>query len=247
MAYATVADVRSAGLTDTAVYPDVAVEAAITLWSELVDRATRQWFEARELTLDLDGTDSDTLHLAVPIITVDELYLNNAFSAALDTSHYRVYNATSYPDDRRNPRIKLRTHGDETDIFTAPIQARQLKFRKGRQNQRVVGSFGFVESDGSTPAMITRAVVKLVIEKLTTPIYVPAGSLPPVPVPPIVSGLITEEWTDGHKIKYADVFKTIDRRPSALDGITRDPEIRDILRMYRSPLAIGAPANPTRD
>lgn len=244
MAYITVADIRAAGLTDTTAYPDAAVDASILLWQEALDRMCRQWFEPRNLTIKLDGTDSDTLHLGVPIITVEYLRINDN-AADLDPSYYRVYSAAGYPDDRRNPRIKLRTLSEQADIYTAPLDSHLLRFRKGRHNQEVKGDFGFVEPGGATPALIKHALTKLVIEKLTHPIPVPSSGAPPMPPPPVVAGALLEEWTDGHRVKYADVFRFTETRPSPFTGITSDQEILAIIRMYRAPLGMAAPAHPS--
>ncbi|MGD9749388.1 MAG: hypothetical protein AB7W59_00170 [Acidimicrobiia bacterium] len=242
-AYITVADIRAAGLTDDTTYPDAAVTAAIDLWQQVLERACRQWFDSRNLTLKLDGTDSDTLHVGIPIISLEYLKIND-HPDELNPSYYRVYNGRSYPDDRRNPRIKLRSLSEVSDIYSAPLDSHMLRFRKGRHNQEVKGDFGFVEDDGSTPLPIKRALTKLVIEKLVNPIPIP-GAVPPVPPPPIVAGALLEEWTDGHRVKYADVFKFTESRPSPYLGITQDQEILTIIRLYRAPLGMAAPAHPS--
>ena len=70
--------------------------------------------------------------------------------------------------------------------------------------------------------------------------------LPPAPAPPpLLAGLLQEEWTDGHKLKYTDTFKVKERRAAGFSGITQDPEIIDILRFYRAPLGIATPAHPS--
>jgi len=242
-AYVTVQDIRDAGLLE-ADYSDDKVLASIELWQAMLERICRQWFNPRVLIINFDGTDSDTLHLGVPIIEIEYIKLNNG-PVALDTDYYRVYNARSYPDDRRNPRIKLRNYQEYQDIYTAPLVWGDLRFRKGRQNQEVKGTFGFVEEDGLTPKPIKRALLKLVIEKLTRPIYTAPTIAPKLAPPPLLAGLLTEEWTDGHKLKYTDTFKVKERRAVGFSGVTQDPEIIDILRMYRAPLGIATPAHPS--
>ena len=240
MAYIAVSDIRDAGLGETKA-SDTAITAAITLWQQFLDRATRQWFEPKTLTLKFDGTDSDTIHLGVPIISVTSLKVNGS-TAALDASQYKVYSAAGYPDDRRNPRIKLIGEGEGLDIYSAPMHFGKFKFRKGRQNQEIVGSFGFVESDGSTPLLIKRALTKLVLEKLQTPLYQDPDCAAPS-LPPILAGALKEEWTDGHRMVYA-VTDPVARKPG-LTGITQDQEIHDIIRVYRAPLGLATPANPS--
>lgn len=241
MPYCTIADIRAAGLTDVVAYPDADITAALILWQQFLDRACRQWFESRPLTLTFDGTDSDTLHFGVPIVSIDYIRLNGD-PTDLDPESYRVYAGRSYPDDRRNPRIKLRTIDEFSSIFSTPIHGTRLKFRKGRQNQEISGNFGFIEDDDSTPELIKRALCKLVIEKLVSPIPVP-GVTPPPGAPPIIAGALIEEWTDGHKRKYTNNTSVGASRPSPFNGITQDPEILAIIKLYRAPIGIASPAH----
>lgn len=239
--YITVADIRAEGL-DASVASDGEVLAAIILWQQMIERATRQWFDERAIVLKLDGTDSDALHLPVPIITCDYIKINDE-ATNLDTDSYRVYNGRDLPDDRKNPRIKLRNEQARSDIYTSSVFGRLLKFRKGRQNQEVSGTFGYTEPDGSTPELIKRALTKLVIEKLAKPIYSGSGSAP-TPPPPIVGNLL-EEWTDGHKKKYGAAGGDKSPRRPGLSGFTDDPEILDIISLYKAPIGMAAPAHPS--
>jgi len=235
--YVSVADIRALGVPDPP--SDVQVEAAIRLWQKFIERACRQWFYPKDLEMYLDGTDSDAIHFGVPIISIDEVRINddpNPLAAEL----YRVYNAIDYPLDRQNPRVKLVSADRRPDIYTAPFYRGRHHFRKGRQNQYVKGTFGYVEADGSVPALIQRAVSVLVIEKLLAPIY-PDPSLPSPP--PLVSGVIKEEKTDGHAIKY-DVTESM-ARPAGLSGITSNQEVLDIIRLYKAPIGCATPAHPS--
>ena len=239
MAYVTVSQVRAAGLAE-AVATDAAVEGAIAGWTQYIDRFCDQFFEPREATVVLDGTDSDTLHFGVPIIEITSLKLNNSL-VPLDPANYRVYNRRQAPaDDRRNPRIKLIRNEDHRDIYSAPMVIGHLKFRKGRQNQEVTGTFGFTEPDGSVPYLIQRALILLVVEKLTKPIV-------PDPLNPIEAfqplGPILEEVTDGHKIKYQQAGGVTKARPAGLLGITENREVHDALKLYKAPLRMASPAN----
>ena len=238
--YITVQDLRDLGM-DPADYTDEELLASIELWQAVLERLTRQWFNPRTLVLSVDGTDSDALHFGVPIINIDYLKVNGD-TTELDPDYYRVYNGQQYPDDRRNPRIKLRQWDEFVDIYTVPAYHGKMIFRKGRKNQEIKGTFGFVESDGLTPKAIKRALTKLVLEKVTQPLYSTSPVLAP---PPIIAGVMTEEWTDGHKRKYSDTFKTSDRRSVGFQGITQDPEIIDIIRLYRAPIGIATPAHPS--
>jgi hypothetical protein len=240
VSYVTVQQVRDAGLTVAMIPDDADVQAAIDLWQAFIERATRQWFEERPATLDVDGTDSDTIHFPVPVISVSAVYLNNS-ADALDTSYYRVYNnRTAYPDDRKNPRLKLIGPDSHRDIFNQPLMFGSLRFRKGRQNQRIIGTWGYTEEDGSVPLLIQRALIKLVIEKIGPIIPGPAGP----GVPPVVpTGLLVEERTDDHSRKWQAAGGSTKARPGGLLGITNDPEVLRIIQLYKAPTAMATPAH----
>jgi len=355
--YVTVQQLRDEGIT-AAIAADSRVLDAIRTWQEILNRACRQWFESRSLTLLVDGSDSDTLFFGIPIISIEHLKLNGA-TTALDTDLYKVYSSRSCPDDRRNPRIKL--IGDELrGIYTAPLGRGRLKFLLGRQNQEIKGAFGYIEDDvpargaiqfvtkanlvdgetfvlndgvnpavtfyfdvtdsytppggyddenvrvnvsgdttadevaataktavngatalditagtvetggllrlendapgvagnraitetvvntgfavygmagGAVPYAITRALIKLVIEKLTHPMY-GGGAVTPSPA---ALGTILQEKTDGHSIKYGPAGGGFGERKPGLSGITHDPEILDIITLYRAPIAVASP------
>lgn len=237
--YISVSDVRSQGI-NTDPPDDATIQSSIALWQQVLERATRQWFRPVELEMYLDGNDSDTLHFAIPIISIEELIINDNTSA-LSTNSYKVYNSTQYPDDRKNPRIKLvHDYYYRRDIYTASDPYTRLKFYKGRQNQYVKGVFGYVESDGSTPLLIKRALMKLVINDLGNPIVPSTDYLVP---PPLTTGNIQEEWTDGHKIKYQISGGELRSRAPGLAGLINDPEVQRIITLYKAPIGIAAPAN----
>jgi len=238
--YISITDVRNEGLTDVVAYPDNKVLAAIETWQAFIDRACRQWFVPKALILQVDGTDSDAIHFGVPIIAIDYIKINDS-DTELDPSLYKVYSAVRYPNDRQNPRIKL-VSTDEVGIYVQPLTYGDLIFRKGRKNQEIKGTFGYVEEDGSVPKLIKRAHLKLVIEKLTNPIYVADPASMPVSPPPLVGPLL-EEVTDGHKIKYAQAGGKLRERAPGLSGITNDQEILDIVKLYRAPLGVATPAH----
>jgi hypothetical protein len=241
--YVSVADVRALGL-DAAMFPDALVLATIKTWQAFIERACRQWFYPLELEMTLDGTDSDAIHFGVPVISISQVRLNGD-TVPLNPSYYKVYSALINPADRQNPRLKLiEQRSSNYDIFTAPLRDGKLRFRFGRQNQYIKGVFGYVEADGSPPELIKRALAKLVVEKLGRPLFVAAGAEPPT-APPIMAGIVTEEWTDGHKIKYATSGGELLPRKPGLAGITDDQEILNILKLYRAPIGAATPNNPS--
>ncbi len=234
--YISVQDVRDAGLTNDPPTNET-ILASIETWQAFIERACRQWFVPRALTLEVDGTNSDALHFGVPIISVEYLRVNGE-DTDLDTDLYEVYSEITYPDNRRNPRIKL-VGTDRTSIFSGPSGNGQLKFRKGRKNQVVKGVFGYTEDDGSVPKLIKRALLKLVIEKLTNPVLTnPSVALP---TPPPLVGVVLEEWTDSHRMKWGHAGGNTLPRAPGLSGITRDQEILDIIKLYKAPLGLATP------
>lgn len=242
--YTSVADIRALGIN---VDPptDQQIQNAICLWQSFIDRATRQWFRPVSVTLEVDGTDSDALHFGVPIISIDSLRINNS-DTDLPVERYKVYNGShGLGTGRKNPRIKLVDEfSDQRDIFTASGRRGRNIFRKGRQNQRIVGTFGCVEDDGvSPPPLIKHALEKLVVEKLLGPVV--PGTEPDDLPPPIVGGPVHEEWTDGHRIKYRQSGGTLLPRNPGLAGITDDQEILNIIRLYMAPIGLATPANPS--
>ena len=239
--YISIASLRSLGLPNPPT--DLEVETSIRTWQKCVERVTRQWYFPKNLEFTIDGTDSDALHFGVPIISIDHIKLNRDPNA-LDVNLYKVYNKNEL-EDRSNPRIKLVDgFGEDLDIFTRPLSTGRLKFRKGRQNQFVKGTFGYVEQDGSVPLLIQRAVTLLVIEKITLPPYSPPGTDPLAP-PPIVTGTLVEEWTDGHRKRYGEAGGPIKPRAPGLAGLTNNPEVLQIFKLYKAPLGLATPANPS--
>lgn len=231
--YITVQDVRDAGI-DATIASNTEIETQLNINQQFIDRATRQWFDSRALTLVLDGNTSDTLYLPVPIISVSSLAINDSENV-LDPDRYRVYNGRDLPDDRWNPRIKLRR--GSVHLFQDPFRSDHPPlFRKGRHNQTVVGEFGFTEADGGTPELIKRCLLLLVIEKLANPPF--GSSAPGVARGPV--GNVLRETTDGHTVQFTFV-KFGDTR-AGWSGYTMNREVHIILGMYKAPIGIAAPS-----
>ena len=56
-----------------------------------------------------------------------------------------------------------------------------------------------------------------------------------------IAGVVIGEETDGHSIRYSDTTATSSRRPG-INGLLKDPEVQDIVKLYRAPIAVGATA-----
>lgn len=230
MGYVTVAEVRAEGVPGDATHEvtDARVQAAINLWSQVVERLCRQWFESRALTVLMDGNGADTLWLPVPVISLSALYVNGDFTTVLDPLYYEVFNSRTVPDDRKNPKVQLKH--EKRDLFEKVLWDEYPIFTKGQRNQKLVGNFGFTEPDGTTPLLIKRAVLKLISKSLSA-MYAGWPALPPS------GGPVSKETTDGHSIEYA-ISTTAS---SGLMGLTGDPEIVQIIRMYSAPTTVAVP------
>jgi hypothetical protein len=232
--YTTIGAFRGLGVSALDV-DDATLTLTMRIVHQLVERYCRQHFNPRTLEFRLDGNNADTLFLPLPVISVEFLRINDS-TQDLGTDFFRVYNGRAAPnDDRHNPKIVLDRSTSDA-IYRLPFTGVYPKFLKGRQNQHVRGVFGYTEADGSTPAPIIDAVERLVIDRLSNPPYGAA----PIVANTGIAGTIIMEKTDGHEYRVASETS---ERPAGLDGITKDPYIRDILRMYRAPKGVGAPTD----
>lgn len=224
--YCTVQQLRDEGIT-TAELSDDRAMMLIIHWQAWIDKMTGQFFTMKELTLDFDGDGSRMLLLPVPIIECTALYINCDFTNAVSTDNYTVYSRRGpVQDDRRNPKIKLKFSGQTTIYSTSGYS----KFTIGDLNQRVVGSWGYVEPDGSTPSAINRAIKILVT--LTK------DFLDESEIDQFRAGRVIEEVTDRHRIEYSDLYNRL--KTWAPTGIT---EVDMALASYRSPMTVTAPRN----
>jgi len=229
--YVSVDEIRAEGVL-VSVADDARVLSLIKTWQAFIERVTRQWFVPRAGTWEVDGSGSTLMQLPVPIVSVTALYVNSDFETALPADEYEVYNGRGEDggrDDRKNPRIKLVT--GETSIFTGtgPLRNRQVVFEIGEKNHRIVGSFGYVEADGTTPEPIKYALRKLVVRSSTPMAGVNGGGAGP-------AGPVIEEETDRHRKRWADPLVG-----SKAFSTTGDLELDQILALYKSPFSIKAP------
>jgi hypothetical protein len=228
MSYITTADIYNEGV-DPADYPAPDVQLQIDMWQEFIEHACGQWFEDRLVEFYIDGTGCNTLWFQVPVISIDELYVNDDFVTEYDLTKLVVYNGdTATRDDRKNPRIAIKTE-DEDDFYSRPRYPYTI-FARGKQNQKVKGHFGYLDN-GATPERIKWILKKLVINhlgKLGDP-----GS--GVGVDPLAA-LTKKEVTDGHSIEYAAIFGSggVAKKLDYLD-VVQDPVINGILKMFKAP------------
>lgn len=229
--YCTLQDIRDEGVTVTELDDD---RALILLWGWQLwfEDKTGLVFKPTSAELELDGDGSRMLLLPMPIIECDELYVNDDFTTPVSADRYVVYNKRGpIQDDRRNPHIMLKRTTGSGSIFTTSGSAG--RFAIGDRNQKVVGTFGYVEDDGSVPYGVKQAIKILVI---MTKEYLPDGDIDQMAI-----GRRIEEVTDRHRIEFADLFNRL--KTWGPTGITM---VDDALRKYRAPMRIGAPRTMPR-
>ena len=84
-------DIRDEGIEET----DLSNERALFLlqgWQDWFEYRTGSFFTEKSMELLLDGDGSRVLWLNIPIISIDELYINDDFDNPVDSSFYVVYN-----------------------------------------------------------------------------------------------------------------------------------------------------------
>jgi len=232
--YITTDDINAAGFIVNDENKD-SVIASIIAWAQFIELATGQFFESRAAEFTMDGNDSDTLFLPIPIIDCSAVYANSDMVNALNTQNYTVYNRRGpVQDDRKNPKIVWTTRFIGGFMPHVSARGQGCIFGKGYQNQKIVGNFGFVEADGSTPYLIKRALIRLVIRDLNNPDPMSSGY-------PVAIGKITSETTDGHTMQFGQ----LEVKQQDITDITKDQEISRILRMYKRPICIGVPGSMT--
>ena len=224
--YITSSDVTAEGVTG---FTASQIDRRIVKWEAIVERLTRNVF--RVITpgeLTFNGTNMKYLHFSIPIITVTSLKINSE-TIAIDPEEYRVYNGRIVPQDhRQNPKIELT--GIRSQSIFVP-KGRSI-FAKG-YDQKVTGTWGFVEADGtSTPEAIKAALIELVIKDLEGYFDQITGqaNLP-------ILTAVRREKTDDHEIEYMDG----DKAKLLVHFMPRD--IYDLLMMYRAPMKVAVPDN----
>ena len=230
MGYTTRAAVLDSFRSETTPPSTPAIETSITVWSSFVDLICRQWFEDRECTFYFSGDGTDTVFLPVPIISITSLYVNSDFVNAVDADAYVAFTSRTVPDDRRNP--KLRLIGSQ-NLYYPYTQESNPTYSIGSNNIKVIGHFGFLEDDDSTPPLIELATRKLVIRDLRSQSGGSAaqmGTTSPL-------GALSSITVDRNSERYSTPSFT-NMRPGNI-AVTGDPAIDDILAQYRAPILLG--------
>jgi hypothetical protein len=201
---------RQRGFSDIALFPDEElVSAEQRVWIK-IERFCLQFFEPRTFSdtisladypsLHLDGSGRNILPLPLPIISLNSVTEDSDSIALTDIIIYNRY----YPDDRYRPRLQY--------------EHRYNIFPRGNQNIVLDGVFGFVEKDGTTPADLQEAAIKMMLFELAPFVGKAGFKLPRI-------GVITQEMADKYSYKI--------QPGETLNGVTGVPEIDKVLYKYR--------------
>lgn len=238
--YCGVAEIRAEGFTESVV-SDERILILSHLATRYIDKVTQRWFGARTFDENspfiLDGNDSHSLHLQIPIIRLDKLSIEtqglyNPDLIEIDSNDYRVYNrhmnGMERPDDRENPKIEfLRRRINQT--VTSGLYPAPRIFPRGSQNIYLEGVFGYTDRDGSPfgqiPKLIQLAARRLVIRDL----YLDSDLCNQMNIKNKFRIISDKEGST--TVKLQDLWLK--------GGFTGDSEIDNILTMYRAPMRIG--------
>ncbi|WP_338869392.1 hypothetical protein [Myxococcus stipitatus] len=210
--YATVADMRSEGVTP-AMAGDTRLAVLLDEATRTIDKVTGWHFEPRSATLQFDGRGTQSLWLPVPPIRIYRLAINGEdvpFSRA-----YLVVVGSPVGPDFDGPRITLR-HG--------------RVFPRGEGNVAVGARWGYTEEDGTpegrTPPAIRRACMLLVLRSLS----------------PLADEASLEErtrWRVVEERTREQSYRLDSVRPS-VRPLTGEPEVDVLLAPYVKPSLPGA-------
>jgi hypothetical protein len=209
--YATVADMRAEGVTPSQA-SDERLTALLEEASRMIDRATGWFFEPRERTYQLDGRGTPTIELPVPLIRLDELFIDG--SEVVVTLENPIVIGAPVQSGFYAPHITFR-YG--------------RRFPRGRSNIDVTGLWGYTEDDGTvtgrTPLEIRRACMMIVLRLL----------------PPLADTDATDEARNRWRIvEERTRDQSYKLNPSQRGSFTGDPDIDHILLSYRRPAGMGA-------
>lgn len=174
MGYTTTSSIRErmggcSGWTDPLLQP------LIDRASNFIDFVTEQFFEPRDMVITVNGTNSQTLLIPLPIIDITKIELidwpgNPSGIGDVDLDSVAIYNRhlterLTNPDDRKNPKIAFLG-----SVVVPEIESLET-WPVGKRNVRLTGTFGFtdwdvVEVNGVTPAMIKEVCELLIIRDL---------------------------------------------------------------------------------
>lgn len=224
---ALIQDVKDTGV-DLGTVTDRRIHELLVLWRDLVERYCRQPFRPLYQSLKLRGGGGRALMLPYAFVGMASVTRAGRTDAE-DSSLYDFFGNEG--DDRRNPRIEV---AEETgDLFTRREGGTVFT---GGVAYTLLGAFGFVEPESlGAPLAVQDAIVRLVVAAVANIVSGSSGS------GSTEAGPIISETTDGHNIKYSDASLSASDSRSGFLSLLGDAAIRDMLDLYRAPIAIETP------
>jgi hypothetical protein len=209
--------------------PKSKAERYIKTAMNLIDEKTGQFFNKREGTFPIEGRNTALMHLPVPIIEIDELRINSTSTILTEGEDYDfvAFKGRQTPtDDRKNPRIKLNIGRAKGSIFTNSITSRL--FVKGSLTH-ITGSFGYLEPDGSTPLLIQKAVLILVMLDINKPVGSSVSATSG-------TGPLKRLKVDLHEQEF---FEASSNKESVRSSDSGNEEVDRIISLFRTPIRVG--------
>ena len=204
-------------------------EQLISQAMALIDERTGQFFNKRSGVFNLEGNNTALMLFPVPIIEIEKMIANSSTTELKEGQDFDfvAFKGRSRPqDDRRNPRIKLNIGRGRSDIYSGSLTSRV--FVKGALTE-ITGSFGFLEPDGSTPALIKKATALLVMVDINEPVGSTASSSSG-------AGPLKRLKVDLHEKEFFEASSNKDSVKSSASG---NEEVDRIIALYRAPIRIG--------
>lgn len=201
----------------------------ITAQMQFIDRATRNFFNKRTGVFNVEGDNSPTLWLQVPIIEITKIVINSTTTELFDgeDKDFVAMKGRSAPaDDRKNPTIKLNMGRGRDSIFNGAVSTRV--FARNTVTQ-LHGSFGYLEADGSTPAKIKDAMKLLIFDELNKPNSTSGSS------GDAATGPLRRIKVDLHEKEFFASGSSKANEKALLSGIY---EVDVILAQYKAPMIV---------
>ena len=215
--YVSVADMLSeiVLIEDQPSDPTVVLTEKITFTQQYIERITHQFFNQRQLVVDLDGDGTTILGMPFPIVNVTNIEFRTGLTDYTEQTldNFAIYNRYE-PDDREYPKIGI--IGSLTRNYDFAPGSTVSIFPYGPKSVRVTGTFGYVEQDGTTPYPI-RKIVKMMVMTFLKDICTSKGNLR--------MGKVFEE-DRGNQLQV-EIHEEMSH-----GAYTGDPEIDDILKFY---------------
>lgn len=232
--YIAPGQLRSENVTTTFL-SDERMEFLFEVVQSLIETRTRNVFRPVYRTIRFDGPHADRIFLGQAIIGIEELATrennavnNDSLAVAFERADQK-HRFRPYPDHRRNPTIALR--GD-INIFAGTAFGRATgRFEVGRMNWRLKGVFGFVETDGTVPALLQDAFKRLIIYSAT----LLADELQGMSTTGTSGGPIKRLEAGGYEVEY----NTAAGATSLTEALMRSRIVEEELKQFRAPQAIG--------